>query len=423
MPDTLTATPVALEPTKDIRLDLLELTISTDRVAVSPFPRTGLAPIDKKATRPAAALGRPTMLGQPTKIPKTSDEVGFYRRYEHGLVLWRTDRGAVAIHGLAHRRAHVVTGHVGWQLNASQPSIVRGLLGRKNEKHVVLVCDPGTHQVEVPVFTAGRPPARRDAAMSRPDAKDPSTRSWLHSSPSGVPAVSRPPERNAADKTHQALQVLAADLRDLALDLQAGTYTRTTVAMLQRDLRQVVPSALGATVFFDLDTPSGIPKEINLCERTLDPSEILAGLRLPLILPQQSLTGWILFYAAQPGAFDDVVEDLLTLLGTDRALVDHAPELPSSPVSPSVADVEDFSVVNDALGVLISRGNSLTEARNSLHDYASQAQNGLPGAARTLLDGPPTRRGRRAVSLLKSLATVMAHHKRPPESSQTRQTP
>jgi hypothetical protein len=239
----------------------------------------------------------------------------------------------------------------------------------------------------------------------------------------GSPTVSRPPERDAADETDQALQVLAADLRDLALDLQAGTYTRTTVAMVQRDLRRAVPSALGATVFFDLDTPSGVPKGINRCEQTLDPSEIAAGLRLPLILPQQSLSGWILCYAARPGAFDVVVEELLTLLDTDRALVDRAPGLPSSPVSPSLAEVEDFSVVNEALGVLISRGDSLTEARNSLQDDATQVRTGLPGAARALLDGRPTRRGRRAGSLLKSLASVLPNRRRRTSSNQTRHAP
>jgi hypothetical protein len=223
----------------------------------------------------------------------------------------------------------------------------------------------------------------------------------------------RPLQRDPGRRRTDALRVLAADLRDLALDLQAGTYTRTTVAMVQRDLRQAVPSALGATVSFDLDLPTGTPKEMQLLERTLDPSEIAAGLRLPLILPQQSLAGSILLYAAEAGAFDDVVEDLLRLLHTDRRLIDQSPVLPSSPVSPSVLNVEDFSVVNDALGVLMNRGESLTEARTHLQDGAADAHAGLPDAARTLLGGLPTRHGRRAVSLLRSLAVVIPKRRRP----------
>lgn len=211
--------------------------------------------------------------------------------------------------------------------------------------------------------------------------------------------MSRSSRRYPGSESSNALRVLAADLRDLALDLQAGTYTRTTVAMFHRDLRQAVPSALGATVAFDLDTPCGIPKKINLLERALDPLEIVAGLRIPLVLPQQSLRGSILFYASDRGAFDDIVKKLLTLLGLDPGLVDRSPTLPTGPISPSVVNVDDFSVVNDALGVLINRGDSLTEARTDLQDGAVQAQTGLPGAARTLLDGLPTRRGRRAMSL------------------------
>jgi len=210
--------------------------------------------------------------------------------------------------------------------------------------------------------------------------------------------MSRPSGRHPVSETKNALRVLAADLRDLALDLQAGTYTHTTVAEFRRDLRQAVPSALGATISFDLDPPKGVMREINLVERTLDPVEIVAGLCIPLILPQQSLGGSVLFYACELGAFDDIVEDLLTLLDTEPGLVDQSPALPESPVSPSVVNVEDFSVVNDALGVLINRGDSLTEARADLQ-AAAQADTGLPNAARTLLDGPPTRQGRRAVRL------------------------
>ena len=204
--------------------------------------------------------------------------------------------------------------------------------------------------------------------------------------------------------TTRALRVLASDLRDLALDLQAGSYTRTTVAMFQRDLRRAVPSALGATISFDLDTPTGIPKESNLVERTLEPAEIAAGLRIPLVLPQQSLGGRVLVYASEPGAFDDVVKRLAALLDAQAGPVDASPTLPSDPVRPSVVAVEDFSLVNEALGVLMNRGLTLTEARVDLQARAAEGRSGLPAAARRLLDGLPTRHGRRAARLLASLA-------------------
>jgi hypothetical protein len=217
---------------------------------------------------------------------------------------------------------------------------------------------------------------------------------------------SRPSRLRTADGGGAArgLRVLASDLRDLALDLQASSYTRTTAAMFQRDLRQAVPSALGASISFDLDAPTGTPKAINLVERALDPAEIASGLRIPLILPQQSLSGSVLLYASEPGAFTDVVKSLATLLDAQPELIDESPTLPSSTVRPSVVAVEDFSLVNEALGVLINRGFTLTEARVDLQDCATRDHTGLPGAARRLLDGLPTRHGARAARLLTWIA-------------------
>lgn len=234
--------------------------------------------------------------------------------------------------------------------------------------------------------------------------------------------MTRRPQQRADSATGKALRMLAADLRDLALDLQAGSYTRTTVAMVQRDLRLAVPSALGASISFDLDAPTGIPKEINLLERTLDPSEIGAGLRIPLILPQQSLIGSILFYAGEPGAFDDVIQDLGALLDSHPGRVERSPRLPTTSVSPSVVEAEDFSVVNDALGVLINRGYSLTEARATLQDGASQAGAGLPRAARRLLDGLPARRKSRAARHLEALLPVVPSRTKSIALSLTRRT-
>ena len=219
--------------------------------------------------------------------------------------------------------------------------------------------------------------------------------------------MTRSGRRTSANQTREALRVLAADLRDVALDLQAGSYTRTTLAMFQRDLRRAVPSGLGATISFDLDAHSGVPKEMHLLERTLDPSEIAAGLRIPLTPPPQSIAGSVLLYASLRGAFDDVVEGLLTLLDSHTGLADLAPVLPHTPLSPSFGAVTDFSVVGDALGVLINRGLTLTEARADLHDCAAQAHISLPAAARKLLDGLPTRQGHHAASLFRTGVPVV----------------
>ncbi len=217
----------------------------------------------------------------------------------------------------------------------------------------------------------------------------------------------------------RGLRVLTSDLRDLALDLQAGSYTRTTLAMFTHDLRRAVPSALGATIFFDLDTPTGVPKEIHLVERVLDPAEIASGLQIPLVLPQQSLHARVLFYASEPEAFDAVVTGLVALLDAQAGPVDASPTLPTSLVSPSVVAAQDFSLVNEALGVLISRGLTLTEARGDLQAEATRGRSDLPTAARRLLDGLPTRHGRRAGRLTRSPAPARVRQDQPTAGSAT----
>jgi hypothetical protein len=189
--------------------------------------------------------------------------------------------------------------------------------------------------------------------------------------------------------------------------------------MFQRDLRQAVPSALGATISFDLDTPTGVPKTINLVERALDPAEIASGLQIPLVLPQQSLSGSVLLYASEPRAFADVVTGLVALLDAQAGLIDESPVLPSSTVRPSLVAVEDFSLVNEALGVLINRGYTLTEARFDLQNRATRGHTGLPAAARRLLDGLPTRHGPRAARLLTALAPLVPLRRRRSPSSRT----
>jgi hypothetical protein len=204
--------------------------------------------------------------------------------------------------------------------------------------------------------------------------------------------MSRP--RGTAGDTLGRTRALVADLGDLALDLRASSYSPTTLAMFQHDLRRRVPSALGATISFGHDEHVLGRREIHVLERTLDPGEIAAGLRVPLNKLSRAEPGGvsILFYASAASAFDGLVQDLFVLFPLRPKHIDQSPALPSSAVVPSVASLQNLSLVDQALGVLLGRGYSLSEGRSHLQDGATQAQTSLGEAARAVLDGFPTRR-------------------------------
>ena len=187
---------------------------------------------------------------------------------------------------------------------------------------------------------------------------------------------------------------LSADLRDLAVDLVAGGYTLTLMAMLERDLRRSVPSALGATITLSRGHDHS-PVQIHLVARTLAPDEIRAALRFslatplltsdstPAPTPGTTFAVTVALYAARAGAFADLATDLTDVLHVD---VDQQPPLPDSPISPGTSGLTDLTQVNIALGHLMNRGRTLTQARAELARHATQHRTDLAGAARLLLD-------------------------------------
>lgn len=199
-------------------------------------------------------------------------------------------------------------------------------------------------------------------------------------------------------------EALLADLRDLAVDVSEGGYTQTTVALLHRDLRRCVPSALGAAVVVHVGDLE-VPLRMALVERRVERHEIKAALRLPLELRQPAdrgvvgdvlndATGWIELYAAEPGAFDAVVRELAgegagpPVSAERRPHVENptpTPALPEGPLLPGSAGLTDFSQVHRALGVLWNRGFSWSAARDELRRRADLGGTDLPGAAASLI--------------------------------------
>jgi len=183
-------------------------------------------------------------------------------------------------------------------------------------------------------------------------------------------------------------RVLAADLRDLAVDLSANAYTRQTLAMLQLSLYRQVPSALGAVITLtDRDVP-GCPIGINLLVQPVEPHEIAAALLIPLDVVEPPCNGNVVFYATTPTAFAELAPALAAALDVDPGSFNHQPDLPHTSVVPGITGLMDFSAVNRAVGVLVNRGRSLTAARTELQRRADKSQTDLPTAAQTLLNSP-----------------------------------
>jgi hypothetical protein len=188
------------------------------------------------------------------------------------------------------------------------------------------------------------------------------------------------PRRESADLA----KALAADLRDLAIDLDAGSYTGVTLAMLQRNLHRAVPSALGACITVVSEVTSGAGIRINLLTRVLDPAEIAAALRIPLRQLAAGPTSVVL-YAGQPGALEEIAVALGRALRLDPGDLDQHPVLPVTPVHPGTSGLHDFSVVNRAIGVLMNRGHTMVQARAELSQRAERSGTDLPAAAQALL--------------------------------------
>lgn len=180
-------------------------------------------------------------------------------------------------------------------------------------------------------------------------------------------------------------RVLAADLRDLAVDLSAGGYTRTTLAMLEHNLRRSVPSALGATVSLSDRRDPLRPVTVNLVPRTVHPEEVASVLSVPLVTLGTAMRGTVTFYASLPDAFHDLAADLGAAFDLAQDDLDRDARPPTRPIEPGITGLLDFSLVNRALGVLLNRGHSLPGARLELQSRAADARTDIVDAARAVL--------------------------------------
>lgn len=185
---------------------------------------------------------------------------------------------------------------------------------------------------------------------------------------------------------------LAAQLGALTAALDdPGTDLKTILDVLVDDLTAAVSSFLGLKMTLQLD---GCP--VTLTTMDAEPP-LIAGARLTLPLGQPTHDGpggTVEFYARNPGAFVDLAADLQRVHHPDRPvhLDGRLPAGGDQLHRAGITGLAEHSVVNQAIGVLITRGHTSAEAHRELRRHAADTLHTVPEVAEQVLastNAPP----------------------------------
>jgi hypothetical protein len=176
---------------------------------------------------------------------------------------------------------------------------------------------------------------------------------------------------------------LAADLASLSNALQdpdGGLEDR--LALFADELRASFGSYLGLTITLALD---GHQISFSLTERVADAMTSLC-IPLPEVAGSEPGSSLVL-YAATPGAFVDLAADLAWTLGLDPGalVLDEHLAVPQS--SEVVTGLQDHSIINRAIGVLIEDGYTPESGRTELRRRAELDEVALTVSAWQVLAG------------------------------------
>ena len=191
-----------------------------------------------------------------------------------------------------------------------------------------------------------------------------------------------------SDALTAQLSVLTAALDDPGTDLE------TILEVLVDDLSAAVSSFLGFRMTLQLD---GCP--VTLTTMGGDLADMAgACLFLPLgRAADDDPGGMVVFYARHPGAFVDLAADLHRVHDVDGQVAMGVRLLRAGdqPRRAGIAGLAALSVVNRAIGVLITRGLTPAEAIAELLRRAAGTPRGVPEVAEHVLastNAPPPHR-------------------------------
>ena len=185
---------------------------------------------------------------------------------------------------------------------------------------------------------------------------------------------------------------LAADLAALTESLDdPGTDISQTLRRLAADTKIAVHSYLGLSAMFSV---GGRRLEFTAFEEDAETEDIRASLRISLPpnvsgSEDPAATASLILFAATPGAFLDLATDLSWLAGslgglnTAAFVLDEDLTVPHDPAAPS--RLKTLSTIDQAIGVLISQGNTLEQAHQHLDLLAAYTRVDRPTAAETIL--------------------------------------
>lgn len=176
--------------------------------------------------------------------------------------------------------------------------------------------------------------------------------------------------------------VLTAQLDALTVVLdEPGDDLQAIIDVLVDDLSAAVSSFLGLRMtLHQLD-------ECPVTLTTMDTNPLMAGACLTLSLGRptsEGQDGSVVFYAGNPGAFVDLAADLQRVHGQVH-LDDQLPSAGDHIGRPGLTGLAEHSVVNRAIGVLITRGHIPGEALAELRRRAADTVSSVPDAARHVL--------------------------------------
>ena len=167
---------------------------------------------------------------------------------------------------------------------------------------------------------------------------------------------------------------------------EPGTDLQAVLVGLADDLMAAVPSFIGLRMTLHLDN---WPITVTTIEAG-QAAAAGASLQFPLDqLAGAGPDGTVVLYAGQAGAFVDLAADARRVRRLDGGVVVDGhlscTDNPGAPGPPGASGLDESTVVNQAIGVLVDRGRLPDEAHEELLRRAAHVRQCVPDAARRLL--------------------------------------
>jgi hypothetical protein len=181
---------------------------------------------------------------------------------------------------------------------------------------------------------------------------------------------------------------LAAELVQLAQALDdPATELFGALHRLADTMSLAVPSYLGLDITIVTD---GLPVTLTALQHRANPGQTVTWLYVPLpaMCPVEQGSA-LCMYAGVAGAFVDLAADLSWLLDLDPESLVLDQHVPAEGAPLTRFSLTNFSLINQAIGVLIERGHTPKNAHQRLHTVAANDSNDLTRAAAKILSTIP----------------------------------